>query len=485
MSRAWRFSFFSGMRAVTVAALLLSLAACSGYSEQRTGSGGQESLQGNLSIASAALAAGQPNVARRLYQSLAERYEDAPDPVLGLGYIALQTNDHDTAHDHFVRAAKLAEDDPARKAEALLGAGRTALAKGKTQTARKYLSAARKLVKDPSTAAWIENGLAVAAVLDGDFGTAEAHYTAALRHSSAHPRTTANYLRMLIASGRVEEARRIYGEYDPSFWPDGDGRALQRLIDEASTQQPQQSSFGRLEPRLLLRWPAIEPLPALSSGDAEPAIRFTLAGSLSLALRLDSEPGMALPPPDESDAFQGQGEDRSPDAVGRKRSPLTSASAAPAAPQSVAATGTSATATAPDPAPATDTAHSDYLGNFVGSEGGGATVRETRELNGWSVLLGRSRQWRLDAAAEAVAAASPEIADVQLLAPDVLYVIGKKVGSTSVSVLSRNGVVQKRDVTVELDVEPLRALLARDPELLGVRVQGVARANLLSARRAK
>ena len=102
-------------------------------------------------------------------------------------------------------------------------------------------------------------------------------------------------------------------------------------------------------------------------------------------------------------------------------------------------------------------------------------MRETRELNGWSVLMGRSRQWRLDAPAEAVAAASPEIADVQLLAPDVLYVIGKKIGSTSVSVLSRDGVVQKRDVTVELDVQPLRALLAGDPELRGVNVQGVAR----------
>ena len=35
--------------------------------------------------------------------------------------------------------------------------------------------------------------------------------------------------------------------------------------------------------------------------------------------------------------------------------------------------------------------------------------------------------------------------------------------------------MQKRDVTVVLDVEPLRALLAEDPDLNGVRVQGLAR----------
>ena len=170
VTRTLRFSSSGGMRAVAACVVLLSLVGCSSYSDQGAASRGQESLRGNLSVASAALAAGQPNVARRLYRSLAERYDDAPEPVMGLGYIALQANDFAAAHDHFVRAADLAENDPADVAEALLGAGRAALATGMTVAAREYLNDARAHAREPLTTAWIENGLAVAAVLDGDEG---------------------------------------------------------------------------------------------------------------------------------------------------------------------------------------------------------------------------------------------------------------------------------------------------------------------------
>ena len=475
-ARVRRFSSFGGTRAVAAALMLLSLFACSSYSEQGAGPAGQKSLEGNLSIASAAMAAGQPDVARRLYRSLSERYEDAPEPVMGLGYIALQNNDYNAAHGHFVRAAELAKGAPEEMAEALLGAGRAALARGKTGTARKHLSKARKLAREPSTRAWIENGLAVAAVLEGNYGNAEEHYAEALRHSSAHPRITANYLRMLVASGRTDEAKRIFDDHDPSYWLEGDERALERLIEGARPQQSLQASSGPPDPRLLLRWPATEPLPLLSGDGTEAGIRFALAGPLGLAFRLEGEPGTAMFAADEpAAAFTGRANDRTPVKPRQKPSSLSSVEPVPTASQSGAATGMTATAADSDPVAVTETSESDYLGQFVGSEGGGSFVRETRELNGWSVLLGRSRQWRLDAPAEAVAAASPEIADVQLLAPDVLYVIGKKVGSTSVSVLSRDGLVQKRDVTVELDVQPLRTLLAGDPDMLGVRVLGVAR----------
>ena len=93
----------------------------------------------------------------------------------------------------------------------------------------------------------------------------------------------------------------------------------------------------------------------------------------------------------------------------------------------------------------------------------------------WIVLLGKSRRWHLDSPAKAVAAASPEIADVQLLSPTVLYVIGKNAGNTSISVLGENGSVLKRDVLVVIDIEPLRALLGADPDLQGVQVQRLAR----------
>ena len=463
------------MRTVAAAALLLSLVACSSFSEHSDTPGFGETLQGNLKVASAALAAGQPDVAQRLYGSLTELYDDAPEPLLGLGYIAFQANDLDAAIDHFVRAAELAKDAPATKAEALVGAGRAELAKGRTREARNYLHRARKIATDPSSAAWIENGLAVAAVLDGDYGTAETHYAAALRHSSAHPRITANYMRMLIASGRIDEAVRVYGEFDSSYWMDGDERALQRLIDEARGQGPERSSSRGLEPRLLLRWPAIVPLPPPRSERARPGIRLALAGSLGLAFRLDGEAGMVIPPADAPHSFSVRADVRSPDAASWKPSSRSASSSAPGAPQSVTATGMPAAATDYDSAPDSDPAPPAHLERLLGSEGAAAYVRQSRVLDGWVVLLGRSRQWRLDGAAEAVAAASPEIADVQLLAPDVLYVIGKTVGSTSVSVLSENGLVQKRDVTVVLDFEPLRALLAEDPDLNGVRVQGLAR----------
>ena len=78
-------------------------------------------------------------------------------------------------------------------------------------------------------------------------------------------------------------------------------------------------------------------------------------------------------------------------------------------------------------------------------------------------------------AAAAVAVASPEIADVQLLSPRVLFVMGRNLGRTTVSVLGEDGSLFERDVTVVLDLEPLRQLLTGEPGLQGVRVDGLAR----------
>ena len=115
-------------RAAAMAAVLFSLSACWGLSGESRSPGGEQLLQSNLSVASAALAAGQPAVAHKLYLALAERFDDAPEPLLGLGYIALQTESLGEAGDHFRRAAKLADDAPGLRAEALLGAARASLA---------------------------------------------------------------------------------------------------------------------------------------------------------------------------------------------------------------------------------------------------------------------------------------------------------------------------------------------------------------------
>ena len=464
------------MRALIALVLLISLAACGAFSDQRSSPGSEASLRSNLSVASAAMAAGRPEVARRLYQTLAEHFKEAPEPVLGLGNVALQANDFDAASNYFLDAAKLAGDSPATKAEALLGAGRAALARGDGRTARKHLRQARKLARDPSSAVWVENGLAVAAMLDGDYRTSETHYAAALRLSSEHPGITANYVRMLIASGRLEEAKRIYREHDSSYWVAGEEVALQRLIEEAGDERTDTRSSHLLDRRLLLEWPATYSLQPLRSEEARSAIRLELGGSLGLALRR-ADASVGAMPLAAANAGSGGPDVPLSDATPRESEPFprTSSSLDPAVPQSRPTArlseGISHAGTRPfsDPEPGVPPLH------LAGSERSLFAPRESRVLNGWEVLLGRSRQWRLDSAAEAVAAASPEIADVQLLAPDVLYVIGKNVGSTSISVLSESGLVQKRDVSVVLDVEPFRALLARDPDLRGVNVQPLAR----------
>ena len=178
---ASRSSSVRRMPAVAALATLILLAACSGVSQTADEPGASELLRNHLSVASAALAAGQPAVARRVYASLAARFDDVPEPILGLGYVALYNNDLDAARRQFLRAADLAQDSPVLKGEALLGAGRAALALGNTRTARQHLLDARTFLRDGSSVMWIENGLAVAAVLEGDYETAQSHYTEALR----------------------------------------------------------------------------------------------------------------------------------------------------------------------------------------------------------------------------------------------------------------------------------------------------------------
>ena len=255
-------------RSAAMAAVLISLSACWGLSGESRSPGGEQVLQSNLSVASAALAAGQPAIAQKLYLALAERFDDAPEPVLGLGYIALQTESPGEAGEYFRRAAKLAVDAPGLRAEALLGAARASLAQGDSGTARHHLSAARDLAEASSTIAWIENGLAVAAVFEEDYRTAEAHYASALRQPAAHPRIAANFVRMLVASERIDEAERTYGAYAASYWEEGDRQTLQSLIDGARRLPPLPD---RPDPRLLLRLTGPEALPELATEAAYPA----------------------------------------------------------------------------------------------------------------------------------------------------------------------------------------------------------------------
>ena len=281
------------MPSTAALATLILVAACSGVSEPADRPGARELLRNHLSVASAALAAGQPAVARRLYLSLAERFDDSPEPVLGLGYISLHNLDLEEARRQFLQAADLAQASPATRGEALLGAGRTALALGDTQAARQHLLDARALVQDPSSVMWIENGLAVAAVLEADYETAETHYTEALRQPSAHPRIAANFVRMLIASGQINAAAGIYERYGASYWEEEDSHALQNLLD---TARQQSMPPRRVDTRLLLEWPSPDPPPSNASQGLGPSTGVALVGASGLTLRLTGEAGWAVPP---------------------------------------------------------------------------------------------------------------------------------------------------------------------------------------------
>ena len=92
-----------------------------------------------------------------------------------------------------------------------------------------------------------------------------------------------------------------------------------------------------------------------------------------------------------------------------------------------------------------------------------------------NLVLGQSRRIHLDHDATTVLVAAPEVADVQLLAPNVLYVIGKGIGRTSVAVLHDDERIEERTVAVALDLEPLRTILAGESDLRGVQARRLSR----------
>ena len=92
-----------------------------------------------------------------------------------------------------------------------------------------------------------------------------------------------------------------------------------------------------------------------------------------------------------------------------------------------------------------------------------------------NLVLGQSRRIHLEHDATTVLVAAPEVADVQLLAPNVLYVIGKGIGRTSVTVLQDDERIEERIVAVALDLEPLRTILAGESDLRGVRARRLSR----------
>ena len=490
------------LRAAAVCFVLASsLAACANWpANDDTPADSGELLRNSLPVAAAALAAGQLDVARRLYLSLSERFDDAPEPFLGLGYIALQSGDSAAAESYFLQAAERAADKPALRAEALLGAGRTALVQGNAETAGRHFSDARAPALDTPSAAWIANGLAVTSALEADYAAAEVHYVEALRLSSDNPRIAANFIRMLVAAGRIDDAARTYARHPPTYWPDDDGLALSRLIEEARRQRRIQAladqraaaSDAAAAERLATpsdtapeageaAAPAPEPSGARAAGPEAPetrdpvpprapdpdlAMRLYLSDALPVRTDTDARMDAGGTPPDRSglllvlDGWPGFStpqpamvDGTTPDFV------APGASEAEAAPSPAAPVPSDPAR--PHPLPDPEVPALASLDHTLP-----ATV---------NLVLGQSRRIHLDHDATTVLVAAPEVADVQLLAPDVLYVIGKGIGRTSVAVLHDDERIEERIVAVALDLEPLRTILAGESDLHGVRARRLSR----------
>jgi len=195
-------------------------------------------LDNSLKVSAAALETGQPVAAGRLYEQLSGTFPNAPEPKLGLAYMALHAGDFARADALFIEASTLATQ-PAIKAEALLGAGRASLGREDLAGAKTHFLAAAELAEGTPVQSWIMNGLAVVATFEGDYPLAEQRYNQALALVS-HPLITANLTRMLVEAGRPDDARQLFARHDASFWVGGDGGELAQLLeknDSSGTEQ--------------------------------------------------------------------------------------------------------------------------------------------------------------------------------------------------------------------------------------------------------
>ena len=224
---------------VFVVCVLCALCACTAGPKQTTlGPAQQQVLDNSLKVSAAALETGQPVAAGRLYEQLAGTFPNAPEPKLGLAYIALHAGDFTRAAMLFIEASTLATQ-PAIKAEALLGAGRASLGQEDLAGAATHFLAAAELAEGTPVQSWIMNGLAVVATFDGDYPLAEQRYNEALALVS-HPLITANLARMLIEAGRPEDARQLLARHDASFWVGSDRGELAQLLEKNASSGTEQ-----------------------------------------------------------------------------------------------------------------------------------------------------------------------------------------------------------------------------------------------------
>ena len=228
-------SFFRRARTLAATAglaLAIGTGGCGSLHEQeRIEAAKQQQLRSSLNVASVSAEAGQFEAAARLYFELTRHFPDAPEPRLGLGYLALRNGNFSRAATLFGEAEERSTT-PVAKAEALLGAGRASLGEGNLAQAKRLFLAASGPAKDTPVEAWAANGLGVVATLEGNHARARLHYDNALKLSPSHPMITANLIRALVRTGDKDEAQRLYDKHASSHWLEDDGTELAQLLQD-------------------------------------------------------------------------------------------------------------------------------------------------------------------------------------------------------------------------------------------------------------
>ncbi|WP_342710739.1 type II and III secretion system protein family protein [Bradyrhizobium sp. B124] len=106
-----------------------------------------------------------------------------------------------------------------------------------------------------------------------------------------------------------------------------------------------------------------------------------------------------------------------------------------------------------------------------GNSGGGVFVNEMSDVQRVRVTVNKSRTFRVDSAFATIVAGSPDVADVKSLSDHLIYVQGKKTGTTNVilfdSSMKQIGIL---DVEVTVDIGNLQQNIASSTGTRGIRV---------------
>src|SRR4029078_2348534 len=100
-----------------------------------------------------------------------------------------------------------------------------------------------------------------------------------------------------------------------------------------------------------------------------------------------------------------------------------------------------------------------------------AFISDVQNVRKISVTLNKSRTFRVERPFTTVVVGSPDIADVRSLSDRVIYVLGKKVGTTNISVFDDTAqMIGILDVEVSVDVGNVQQKISASTGAGGIRV---------------